>query len=563
MADLKKRTPALSAPGVILAVSLCACGCFHEYLCAAVSAALTVYLLFRLFRRGRLTFSPHPANIALTALPFLYLLASLWAADRGYAPMGFVKLLPVALFTLALSDAPETRDAALDMLPPLAAAQTAVSAVLMQLPALRSLFSVSGRLAGFFQYPNTFAVFLLMAILVLLTREKLTVKHAVCFAVLVFGVLYSGSRTAAVLTLAFAAAAVFTGRSKKTKLAVGISAAVLAAGAAAFAVLSGNFDTFGRFLRISLTESTLVGRFLYWKDGLRLFAAHPFGMGYMGWNFAQYANQTGVYTVQFIHNDYLQILLDAGVQGFAVFAAAVGSALFSKKTDRRRRLMLLALAAHLFMDFDLEFTGVFMLLAALVFTEGEKKIAISNKAAAAGLGAALCCLSLWFGLSQGLYHFKRCEAAERVYPGNTFAAVAVMHSGSGSPAGKTRAETIVRRNPLVAAAWGELALQAQAAGDYEEMCRCKRLQLECAPYDTALYDEYCRMLALSYGAAAIREDTAAMALCRSEMLGIPALLHAVEEKTDPLAYKIDDRPSFELSETSAAYIEKMKQVTLP
>ena len=561
---MKKRLPFRPTwLNLIFILASFALGAFHEYLCAILSVVLLTALLIRFHRKKELAFSASPVNVILLLFPFLYLLTALWATDRGIALMGFVKLLPLSLFTLLLSDGEEEREELLSLLPFVGGAQAVLSAGLMQIPVLKGFFSVSGRLAGFFQYPNTFALFLLMGVLVLLTKERLRLSDYLCLAVLVGGILYSGSRTTLVITVVFAAAAVLTGTDKKKRWIALIGIIALIAAAGIYAVAGGGYRTIGRFLSISLTESTFLGRLLYWKDGLRLVLQHPFGLGYMGWYFRQFANQTGVYTVQFIHNDYLQLLLDVGAAGFGLFAFMLAAAFFSKKADRRKRLMLLAFGGHLLMDFDLQFTAMWLLLAVLLYTPGERRMTLEKKAAVAAPGVALALLSLWIGLSQGLYHFKLYKPAAATWPGNTFAQVAVMQNESDTEKAALTAERVLRRNPYVAEAYGAKASAAFSAGDILTMADAKRKQIENAPYRMEYYDEYCYMLAVAFDLYRQQDDPTGMKFCRNQMLAVPDMLQELEEKTDPLAYRIDDKPSFALSEESETYIVRVKEIEIP
>ena len=56
----------------------------------------------------------------------------------------------------------------------------------------------------------------------------------------------------------------------------------------------------------------LSGRILYWNDGIRILADHPLGWAIEAIPIYRGLYQTGVYQVQFIHNEYLQFMLDAG-----------------------------------------------------------------------------------------------------------------------------------------------------------------------------------------------------------------------------------------------------------
>ena len=66
-----------------------------------------------------------------------------------------------------------------------------------------NLFLVSERLSGFFQYPNTFALFLLISELLLLKKINLKIIDYITLAVLIGGLLYTGSRTVFLLFILF------------------------------------------------------------------------------------------------------------------------------------------------------------------------------------------------------------------------------------------------------------------------------------------------------------------------------------------------------------------------
>ena len=88
-----------------------------------------------------------------------------------------------------------------------------------------------------------------------------------------------------------------------------------AASVLALVIYSALFDSFGIFRRVlslSFTESTFVGRFLYYMDALPQILRRPFGMGYMGYYYDQLSVQTGVYSVMYLHNDLFQLVLDTG-----------------------------------------------------------------------------------------------------------------------------------------------------------------------------------------------------------------------------------------------------------
>lgn len=126
------------------------------------------------------------------------------------------------------------------------------------------------------------------------------------------------------------------------------------------------------------------GRLHFWQIALRIFADHPIlGAGFesFGVAFTKYDSWPGVFRVEQAHNDYLQILADAGLVGLACVAAFIfllfRKAFLGIKGDRddfRRSAKLGAIAGifgiliHSFFDFPLRTPSnmfFFLLLAAI------------------------------------------------------------------------------------------------------------------------------------------------------------------------------------------------------
>ncbi len=139
---------------------------------------------------------------ALLALLAGYLLTPFWAVDSGMALLGFFKFLPAALFWLLLMQlGPEVRERLFLTIPVSGITMTLLSYPTRWIPALTPYFYASGRLGGFFQYSNSFALFLLLGIIPLAFQKK---RRFLCLAgilVLLFGILATGSRTVFVLTV--------------------------------------------------------------------------------------------------------------------------------------------------------------------------------------------------------------------------------------------------------------------------------------------------------------------------------------------------------------------------
>ncbi len=117
------------------------------------------------------------------------------------------------------------------------------------------------------------------------------------------------------------------------------------------------------------SDDVTSGRSHYWSVAARIFLDHPFigaGLDAFGVAFTRYDPSNGALRVEQAHNDYLQILADAGIVGFACVAAFIFllfkrglSAIKSAGDDFRRSAAIGALAGcfgiliHSFFDFPL------------------------------------------------------------------------------------------------------------------------------------------------------------------------------------------------------------------
>ena len=303
-------------------------GGYHIWTSALFVVLLSVYLiLFSL--KSKVNISLTLASLML--LPVSYLVTSLWAVDSSTALYGFVKFLPVALFGFAVAPLKkEDKEKITDVIPYSAVAMGILSYALSFVPDLSESLLVAERLGGFFQYPNSFACFCLIGIPILLLKEKVTYKNWLVSALLIGIILLTGSRTVFVL-LVFVAAAVLLKINRKYRIRL----IALLGGALVLSVIivfvTDSVQTVGRFLTISLESSTLLGRLLYYKDALPVILKKPFGLGYYGYYFSQGSFQTGVYSVAFIHNELLQMLLDIGWLPTAFFFFVAVKSLFSKE----------------------------------------------------------------------------------------------------------------------------------------------------------------------------------------------------------------------------------------
>ena len=164
-----------------------------------------------------------------------------------------------------------------------------------------------------------------------------------------------------------------TGLRRSVAAAWGVGVVVLIVGIAAALGAGGLID---RFKEGSLGDV----RFQLWRDGLRVLAAHPAGIGRGAFNhlYPVYRTVTSAafpITYAYLENHPLQLLVDSGWLLFA--AVLVGVAVVVREIVRRGRrdrieaaflAGLFGLTAHSFLDFGLETLGVALPFAAILGT---------------------------------------------------------------------------------------------------------------------------------------------------------------------------------------------------
>lgn len=351
---LRKSTPQLHSAFMWLFVIMPVCiGGFYTWLSIPVSGLLFYYLFLYARREKHLNFYFNLSSAAVLAVYLGFCLTPLWAADKGMAVFSIIRYLPLVLYMLLLMQmSADERRCAFSLIPLSGAGMALLSFVLQFIPALTEHFTVNGRLSGFFQYPNTFALFLLIGFYIQGTKEKRSLWDIGIDFVLISGIVLSGSRAVFVLLIAAALLLVICRRSVKFTLLV-IALLVLSLSASFLLSHLETLNNSDRFTAISLTSSTFLGRLLYYKDALRVIIRNPFGLGYWGYQALEGSFQTGSYSVAFVHNGLLQLMLDIGWIPSLLLAAAFIKTLWTKKTPLQIKGLLLITLAHCMFDFDI------------------------------------------------------------------------------------------------------------------------------------------------------------------------------------------------------------------
>lgn len=534
-------------------------GCFFPWGSALVSLILIAPLLL-LLRRGLLCVTRSAPFLAAVSIVIFHLGGMIWGTDRGMALIGAVQFLPLPLFVLLLEQyTPEQRMGLLRRMPYVASAMVILSFLLSRIPFLESWFLVAERQAGFFQYPNTYAIYLLFALVLVLFGAPPRFGRLPWLVLLTLGIILSGSRIVFFLLMAVFLVFFVREKSGKARLSVLVIAGAAVLGSVLFALLTGNRESIGRFLTSSFTASEFVGRLLYARDVIPVILRHPLGIGYTGFHWLQGSFQTGVYSTQHVHNEFLQLLLDVGWIPAGLFLWTLWRSLRSHEGGFCRKMLLGVLLLHCLLDFDTQFISIALLLFLVLDAEpqAQKRLPAGGivRPFSAGLLTLLALLSLWIGSASFLYYLQNPSAAVKIYPAYTAALEDLLSDASEQELG-TLADRILRLNQSVVLAHDAKARSLFSAGSFSGMHEHKLEAIRLARYHKTEYLDYFDMLIYSYQIYLQAGDSASADHCLALIQEIPAMLETADARTSRLGRMIKDQPDLTLPPPYVSWMEK-------
>ncbi len=564
-------------------------GSYYEVTSCIMTIYFTLYLLWILKDKKFV-------QVDRTILCMIIIVASYFlfipiAVDAGVALIGGMKFLPMIPFVLVVSQmSVEDRMEIMHGIPVVGVFMVVLSSILALNEGIASYFNVSERLSGFFQYPNTFALFCLVGIIVLVEgcsrkSKKELIYPFISNLILLYGIFMSGSRTVMIFLGVFVIISLIVKSLRKggTVLVSLLGSAIVASGI--YVLLVDGTSAISRYLSISLGESTFLGRLLYAKDVIGQIVTHPFGLGYMGYQYTQGAFQTGVYDVAYVHNDFLQFFIDAGWLAGIAMVLLIVYAVKSPRTSLLFKCIAIFISLCALLDFHLQFLSIFMILA-LTFdyapmseelyiakyktkkTKKSKKklenqerkdkrelvvcfkIGKGWKYSFAGIGLIS---SVYMGIALDAEYWNFDDVALKVFPANTRIYISQLQAETDIDVTNELSDVILAQNASIAIAYREKSVYAFSQGLIGEMLEYKLLEIKYAKYNLTSYTELIDMAAYAkqmYEEMGAVEDAA---YCQSVIDMVPEMLAEVLEHTSDIAWKIDDVPELELPSEYESY----------
>ncbi|MBO7453354.1 MAG: O-antigen ligase family protein [Clostridiales bacterium] len=538
---------------ILIALLPFALGIFHEWTAGILSVVLLAFIIIKAKDNKKFFLPKDVLFLTAVIIPVMFLISPLWATDKGMTLLGFTKFLPIPLVLILLRNSERIEDP-FKYLPLSGAVMTVTSFLLGLIFPKEGMFLVSGRLAGFFQYPNTFALFLLISLSLLLLKDKQKKLDLICAPILLIGIILSGSRTVFVLLILFLIVFVIVSKNKKFKIGALAFAAGVIILAGVYVLVTGNKETAGRFLTTSFTSSTFVGRFLYYKDVLPQILKHPLGLGYMGYFYSQTSFQTGVYTVVHVHNDLLQILIDIGwIPAGLICYATVRRFL---KVDMRYKVTIALMVLHLLFDFDMQFVSILIIFFVLLYDHDGKKLELKKT----HFNIAASCvvlLSLYLAIPSFLSYIRKDEQAVKIAPWYTASHIKLLSKADTPEKMNEIADKILKNNDSVSVAYSAKAKASFSEGDVLKMIEYKNKAIDRNKYDINEYVDYLDMLFVSTNLYIEAGDSESAKYCVDKIKEVPLMLDRVKNGTSSLAYKIKDVPELDLPDEYQEVVDSL------
>lgn len=187
-----------------------------------------------------------------------------------------------------------------------------------------------------------------------------------------------------------------------------------------------------RFNAISLSQRSVSGRLIYYKDALKIFSDYPFvGAGGGAWANLYEKYQSQPYVSTTTHSYLINILVETGIVGIMVFLLILGLLLCRLWISWKQKNVLtitiiiavLFLLAHSIFDFNFSFVSILLIFGALLgCLDMPKQSKFLNRGIPQIVLIILVAPSMIFTISLYSAHSSAIDAVSYVKSGNTQAA---------------------------------------------------------------------------------------------------------------------------------------------
>lgn len=531
----------------ILFLSAFISGGYFHYVSSLISFFLIILYIFLLFKEKKIIISLNFNTLTLFIFIILYLLSSFWAVDSYMALYGFTKFLPVFLFYLIIHYINDDKTMIIQSIPIIGSIMTILSFICMQFNLLDGIVSVNHRLAGFMQYPNTYALFMLICLILSIDTLNLKKNYKISLIHIIislFGIAMSQSKSIYILTVVSLLVLSILKKDLRKYIITTICMIIV------FAIII--FIIY----QPTISLSTFYGRLLYYKDALPVIIKHPFGLGYYGYFFIQNEIQTGMYSIINIHNELLQICLDIGIIPALLFYTMVIKTILKSKN----KLILSVILLHSLFDYDFQFMLICFILMIFLDMDHIKQydISILTKGFISLCSIGIIIFSIKLGLSDYFYTQGHYDQSLSFYNQNTMSQTYQLMNATSYDEMSPFIDSILEKNQHISYVYSYKAHSYLSVGDVQNYIEYEIKAIELNPYNYEEYTHYFDTLVQCIKQYQQNDDLESAQYCLKNLQDIPGMLMLLKEKTSDLAYKTNDKPITELTEEQISKIEELE-----
>lgn len=562
MLELKKHSPYFYIIALITLVFPFFTGGYYVFYCAGVNLLMLASLTVKLLKDKKLELSYNLPAITIFIITLLYFFTKFWAVDKSMAFEGFVKLLTPSLYLISVLQIEQNeRKSLINIFPISASIMTVLSASLGQIESLKDVFyDFAGDLHGCFEYANSYAMFVLVGLLISLLKKHNNkveiIIDIICTFICAYGIAVSGSRAIMMLTVGMIALIVFFLTMKKlpsNKSRFVVIIVILALGIVGL-VIAIKLGYWAQLWQYISTDGSMVERSLYYEDIAKYVIKHPFGKGAYAFYYIQPRIQSAYYYVIDAHNDYLQMAIEIGVIPALLFVGMLISQLLSKNTSLMEKMVLIALMAHCAFDYDLQFVSFwFILILCLCFNKTKtfnvngSLFVILPVAILIGINGIICASSYcnYRGYHQkSVYYYK-----------NTPSLLVMMMNTNDQQTGYELATQILEKNDSIFEANEVLSSIYEANDRYDEAIEQMELVVEKNPRKMSVYKNYVKLLDKAIDYYNANNESQKAEECRDKILSIPDRIKKLEESTPEKAKLYGRKQNFNIGKKTKKLIE--------
>lgn len=513
---------------------------------------------YKVYKSDEIRISRGPIGLGLLLLTLGYGVSCFVAIDTGSAVLGFIRMLIIYglyqfFYQLELTEKELVEKSIL-----LAGMTMSVFSLIGLVFDFGEQFLFQNqRLGGFFQYANTFAVFMLATVILAIKADNKKWLYGIPFCIACLYLSYSRSL---IIMAGITCIGLIILKPKKAYHLIWLVPMGIILGM----FISGCLDLTGGVQRLSgmsLQVSEWQTRLLYYEDGLKLTLQNPFGIGYLGYKYIQGSIQSGVYQVKFIHNGALQVLLDGGILALLGVCLSILACCYQILRNKAwiKGLLLGLLICHALIDFDLQFLGIWILVLMLFVDVREKEWSIKTVPKRGVLCGVAALLAFYFAIVTVTSYAGMYQFSYKLYPFYTPNTVALMQTY----------EKIDRKEDILEVAVNSLKTNAYikysniylrnyylSKKEFDKALKYSEMLVRNYPLEMSHLENYVNILLFLVKSDIIEEDQKQKALMM--MADLDGYIAHIQSKLSPRAYIIQHQPEVMLTERLNGFQEEAR-----